>query len=77
MENSRAVLVTLLGEVASNYITLRANQQLIAITRENLHSQQETVRLTQVRQQAGFSSMLEVAQAQSQASATEAFLPGY
>ncbi len=77
IENSRVVLVTLLGEVASNYIELRANQQLIAITRENLNSQQETVRLTQVRQQAGFSSMLEVAQAQSQSAATEAFIPVY
>ena len=77
MESSRNVLVTLLGEVAANYIELRSNQQLIAITRENLSSQQETVRLTQVRQQAGFSSMLEVAQAQSQAATTEAFLPVY
>jgi outer membrane protein, multidrug efflux system len=77
IENSRGVLITLLSEVASNYIALRANQQLIAITRENLYSQQETVRLTQIRQQAGFSSMLEVAQAQSQAAATEAFLPVY
>lgn len=77
IENSRAVLVTLLGEVASNYITLRANQHLIAITRDNLYSQQETVKLTQIRQQAGFASMLEVAQAQSQAAATEAFLPAY
>ena len=32
IESSRNVLVTLLGEVASNYIELRANQQLIAIT---------------------------------------------
>jgi NodT family efflux transporter outer membrane factor (OMF) lipoprotein len=77
IESSRNVLVTLLGEVAANYIALRANQQLIAITRENLNSQQETVRLTQIRQQAGFASMLEVAQAQSQASTTEAFIPVY
>ena len=77
IESSRNVLVTLLGEVAANYIELRANQQLIAITRENLNSQQETVRLTQIRQQAGFASMLEVAQAQSQASTTEAFIPVY
>ncbi|MGR8999776.1 MAG: efflux transporter outer membrane subunit [Gammaproteobacteria bacterium] len=77
IESSRNVLVTLLGEVAANYIELRVNQQLIAITRENLSSQQETVRLTQIRQQAGFSSMLEVAQAQSQAATTEAFLPVY
>ncbi|MDD5461563.1 MAG: efflux transporter outer membrane subunit [Methylococcales bacterium] len=77
IENSTNVLVTLLGEVAGNYIELRANQRLIAITRDNLNSQQETVRLTQIRQQAGFASMLEVAQAQSQSSATEAFIPGY
>ena len=77
IESSRNVLVTLLGEVASNYIELRANQQLIAITQENLNSQQETVRLTQIRQQAGFASWLEVAQAQSQAATTEAFMPVY
>jgi outer membrane protein, multidrug efflux system len=77
IESSRNVLVTLLGEVASNYIVLRTNQQLIAITRENLYSQQETVRLTEIRQQAGFASMLEVAQARSQAATTEAFIPGY
>ena len=77
IENSRGVLITLLGDVANNYIQLRTNQQLIAITRENLNSQQETVRLTQIRQQAGFASMLEVAQAQSQAATTEAFIPAY
>jgi multidrug efflux system outer membrane protein len=77
IESSRNVLVTLLGEVAGNYIELRANQQLIAITQENLNSQQETVRLTQIRQQAGFASWLEVAQAQSQAATTEAFMPVY
>ena len=32
IENRRDVLVTLLGEVARNYIELRGNQQLIAIT---------------------------------------------
>jgi NodT family efflux transporter outer membrane factor (OMF) lipoprotein len=77
IENSRAVRLTLLGEVASNYITLRANQHLIAITRENLKAQQETVGLMQIRRQAGFADMLEVAQAQSQAATTEALIPVY
>jgi NodT family efflux transporter outer membrane factor (OMF) lipoprotein len=77
VENSRNVLITLLGEVASNYIQLRANQQLIAITQENLDSQQETARLTEIRKLAGFASLLEVAQAQSQAATTESFLPTY
>jgi outer membrane protein, multidrug efflux system len=71
------VLVTVLGEVARNYIDLRANQKLLAVTRENLQAQQETSSLTQVRQQAGLASMLEVAQAQSLAADTEALLPNY
>ncbi len=77
VENSREVLVTLLGDVARNYIELRANQQLIAITRENLHAQQETQALTQIRQQTGLANMLEVAQAQAQAATTQAQLPNY
>ncbi|MDP1774747.1 MAG: efflux transporter outer membrane subunit [Methylobacter sp.] len=77
VENSRDVLVTLLGEVARNYIELRANQRLVAITRENLHAQQETQELTQIRQQSGLASMLEVTQAQALAATTEAQLPNY
>ncbi|HEY8034505.1 MAG TPA: efflux transporter outer membrane subunit [Methylobacter sp.] len=77
VENSRDVLVTLLGEVARNYIELRANQRLAAITRENLHAQQETQELTQIRQQTGLASMLEVTQAQAQTATTEAQLPNY
>ncbi len=77
VENSRDVRVTLLGEVARNYIELRANQQLAAITRENLQAQQETQELTQIRQQTGLASMLEVTQAQAQAATTEAQLPNY
>lgn len=77
VENSRDVLVTLLGDVARNYIELRANQRLVAITRENLHAQQETQELTQIRQQTGLASMLEVTQAQALAATTEAQLPNY
>jgi multidrug efflux system outer membrane protein len=77
VENSRDVLVTLLGDVARNYIELRANQQLIVITAENLHAQQDTLALTQTRQQAGLASILEVTQAQAQAATTEAQLPNY
>jgi NodT family efflux transporter outer membrane factor (OMF) lipoprotein len=77
IENSRDVQITLLGEVARNYIELRANQQLIAITYENLRAQQDTLKLTQIRQQAGLASMLEVTQAQAQADTTKAQLPNY
>jgi NodT family efflux transporter outer membrane factor (OMF) lipoprotein len=77
VENSRDVLITLLGDVARNYIELRANQQLSAITRENLFSQQDTLALTLIRQQTGLASMLDVTQAQAQAATTEAQLPNY
>jgi NodT family efflux transporter outer membrane factor (OMF) lipoprotein len=77
MENSRDVLVTLLGDVARNYIELRTNQRLLVITRENLQAQQETQELTQIRQQTGLASMLEVTQAQAQTATTEAQLPNY
>ncbi len=77
VENSHDVLVTLLGDVARNYIELRANQQLVAISRENLLAQQDTLALTKIRQQTGLASMLEVTQAQAQAATTEAQLPNY
>lgn len=77
VENSRDVLVSLLGDVARNYIDLRANQRLAAITRENLHAQQDTQELTQTRQQAGLASMLEVTEAQALTETTKAQLPNY
>lgn len=77
VENSRDVLITLLGDVARNYIELRSNQRLVEITGQNLRAQQDTLELTQIRQQAGLASMLEVAQAQAQAATTEAQLPNY
>jgi NodT family efflux transporter outer membrane factor (OMF) lipoprotein len=77
VENSRDVQITLLGDVARNYIELRANQRQLAITKQNLLAQQDTLKLTQIRQQTGLASMLDVTQAQAQAATTEAQLPNY
>lgn len=76
-ENSRDVLVILLGDVARNYIELRSNQQLVEITQKNLAAQRDTQGLTEIRQQSGLASMLDVTQAQAQADTTEAQLPNY
>ena len=76
-ENSRDVLVTLLGDVARNYIDLRANQLKLDVTRKTLSAQREIQNLVQTRQQSGLADMLDVAQAQSQADTTEAQIPGY
>lgn len=77
LENSRAVLVSLLGEVARLYIALRLNQQLLAITQKHLSIRQETLQLSEVRRQAGLSNALEVTQAAAQVKTTEAELPNY
>lgn len=77
IENRRALMVSLLGEVASQYITLRANQQLLAVIRDNLLVQQDALHLTQERQKAGLASDLDVAQAQAQVDATAAERPLY
>jgi len=75
VEDRRDVLVSLLGEVAKNYIDLRGFQRQLDVTRENLKAQLETVDLTRVRFEAGLASDLEVAQAEAQANTTAALIP--
>jgi NodT family efflux transporter outer membrane factor (OMF) lipoprotein len=75
VEDRRAVVVTLLGDVAKNYIDLRGFQQRLEVARANLKAQQETLYLTRVRFDAGLASDLEVAQAEGQASTTAAEIP--
>jgi multidrug efflux system outer membrane protein len=77
IENRRALTVSLLGEVAGQYVTLRANQQLLAVIRDNLAAQRDTLHLTRERQKAGLASYLDVAQAQAQVEATAADQPFY
>lgn len=74
-EDGHAVLVSLLGEVARNYIELRAVQRQIAIARDNARSQQETADLVQSRYRAGLSSDLDLARAEAQVAATTAQIP--
>ena len=71
----RDVLVTLLGDVAKNYIDLRGFQRRLAVACANLKAQQDTLELTRIRFQAGLTSDLEVAQAEAQASTTTAQIP--
>jgi NodT family efflux transporter outer membrane factor (OMF) lipoprotein len=74
-EERRSVLVTLLGDVAKNYIDVRGLQRRLAVAQENLKAQQETLRLTKIRFDAGIASDLEVAQAEGLAQTTAAQIP--
>ncbi|WP_281793575.1 efflux transporter outer membrane subunit [Desulforhabdus amnigena] len=74
-ENLHDVLVSLLAEVARNYIQLRGDQLRIAIASENIDSQRKTLELTQERFAAGLSSQLDVTQARAQLAVTESEIP--
>jgi outer membrane protein, multidrug efflux system len=75
VEDLRDVLVTLLSEVARNYVEVRGFQRRIDIAEDNIRSQQETLELTQARFDAGLTSQLDVVQAASQLATTQSQVP--
>ncbi|MFG1280057.1 efflux transporter outer membrane subunit [Xanthobacter autotrophicus] len=70
-----AVLLTLVGDVASNYADARGYQAQIALARRTAASQRETEALTRRRLDAGAVSALDVANASGQVASTEANIP--
>lgn len=74
-ESRRDVLVSLLAEVARNYLRVRGNQLRIAIAHDNIASQEQTLELVKGRFEAGLSSELDVVQAKAQLSSTQAQVP--
>ena len=75
IEDQRDVYVTLLGDIARNYVQLRGRQRRLAITRANLKSQQETLELTRARFNAGMVGELDVARARALVETTAAQVP--
>lgn len=67
--------VTLVGEVARNYVELRTYQERLQIARDNASSQAETLEITQWRQQAGLATELDVEQARTSLEQTRATIP--
>jgi len=74
-EDRRGVWVSLLAEVARNYVELRGTRRRLAIARGNLAAQQEVVDLTQLRFDQGLASALDVAQAKALLAATKSQVP--
>jgi outer membrane protein, multidrug efflux system len=69
------VRVSLVAEVASNYVEVRSLQSRLEIARTNLSSQSETLELTDLRSQAGLVSTQDVEQARSNREQTLAQIP--
>lgn len=74
-ENMRDVLVSLVAEVAKDYVDVRTYQARIAIAENNLNTQEETYQLTVWRNQAGLSDELAVEQARYNLENTRSNIP--
>ncbi|MHB1421587.1 MAG: efflux transporter outer membrane subunit [Gemmataceae bacterium] len=77
VENYDDALVTLLADVATNYVQFRIAQQRIKIARANVRIQEEILALVEQQQKIGFKkvSMLDVNQARTILEQTRATIP--
>jgi len=74
-ENLRDVLVSLLAEVALNYLDVRTYQAALAVAEANLQTQSETYQLAQWRYKAGLGDELAVQQARYNLENTRSLIP--
>jgi NodT family efflux transporter outer membrane factor (OMF) lipoprotein len=69
------VLVTLMSDVATNYVQYRTAQQQIAFAKYNVDLQRETLTIVEARFRAGTTGQLDVHQSHSTLAQTEAGIP--
>jgi NodT family efflux transporter outer membrane factor (OMF) lipoprotein len=71
----RALLISLLSEVASDYATLRAAQDRLSIAEDNVRTAQQVVSLAAQEESQGVGTTLETVQARAQLEQTQSTLP--
>jgi multidrug efflux system outer membrane protein len=69
------VEVSVVAELARNYFELRGAQWRLAVAEQSLKNQQDTLRLTQLRRDAGVGEEQDVASAAARVAATDATIP--
>ncbi|WP_292586794.1 efflux transporter outer membrane subunit, partial [Mesorhizobium sp.] len=74
-EELRSTLLTMIGDVASNYAQARGYQARIQLARRSAASQKQTAALTRTMAEAGTATAADVAKAMGQAASTEADVP--
>lgn len=74
-EQRRDVLVTLVSEVARNYVEYRGFQQRIALAQRTIQTQTDTLDLTQSRSRAGIAAEIETEQARAELASRQSQLP--
>jgi multidrug efflux system outer membrane protein len=77
IENARDVQVSLLAEVARDYVNVRALERRLQIARANLRDQNDSLRLARARFEQGFAPELDVFQARSLLETTQAQVPEF
>jgi NodT family efflux transporter outer membrane factor (OMF) lipoprotein len=77
IEDKRDVQITLMAEVARNYLELRGGQQRLMIARENIANQEKTVEMMLKRNELGMGSELALEQAKNQLYVTKSYVPGF
>ena len=77
VETYDSVLVTLMGDVATNYVQMCQYQEQIALARHNVELQGDVLKIIRARFRAGSASELDVDQAQSTLSQTAAQIPQF
>ncbi|MEM1067300.1 MAG: efflux transporter outer membrane subunit [Planctomycetota bacterium] len=75
VENYDDILVTLIGDVAETYITLRSFDQRLQLAEQNVVIQQGSLELAETRLREGEASELDVQQAITNLKDTEALIP--
>src|SRR5271170_1899863 len=73
--NYRDAEVTVAAEVARNYFELRGAQKRLVVARENLDTERQTLELTQLLDETGRGSELDVQRSRARLKATEATIP--
>lgn len=63
-ENRKAVVTTLVSDVATNYLTLRQLDYALEISKQTLETRQQSLDLTKSRQQGGVATLLDLRQAE-------------
>ncbi len=74
-EDRRDTLLSMMAEVARNYLQLRGTQEQLRVTRANLRAAQDTLQVTRSRARTGLAPDLDVQNATAQVENTAASLP--
>lgn len=76
-ESRRSAVLSLVAEVASNYVSLLTNQELLSLSEDTVTAYEETLQLVQTRYDAGYSDALTLAQSKTALYGAQATVAGY